>query len=363
MLKAVHSFLKDWQWSLIQDLEAGLHELHYLFWESTRRCNLNCRHCGSDCGRDDRQTGLQKATVKRLVEKIARDFDPEKIMFVVTGGEPLVRPDLIDILHHAREQGFRLGMVTNGISLDREMARRLAAVEMESVVVSLDGPEDCHDWLRNRRGAFRRACRAIVSLRRQGVPIVEAITCVTPRSLDRLGETYEIVRKLGGTHWRVFNIFPAGRAKNDRSLVLDAEGIRRLVRSMARLREKGHQQGLVVNLSEEGYLGWNWEGRVRDTPYFCRAGINIAGIMADGSIAACPNLPPWMHQGNIARDDFTEVWQHRYDAFRDRSWTRQNMCADCPQWKVCRGNSLHLWNPETNQPYWCHYKILNEPKR
>ena len=85
----------------------------------------------------------------------------------------------------------------------------------------------------------------------------------------------------------------------------------------------------------------------------------VAGIMADGAIAACPNLPPWMNQGNLLTDDFVQVWETRYDIFRNREWTRQGPCEHCNQWQVCRGNSLHLWNADEGRPAWCHYKILN----
>ncbi len=354
----IHGFLKDLRWSLYQDLEAQVHDLRYLFWESTRRCNLTCRHCGSDCGRDDDQEGLDGETVRRVFGSIASKYKPQNIMLVVTGGEPTMRPDLIEILQYAGSLGFRLGMVTNGIALDGKMARRLADAGMESVVVSLDGPKVCHDWLRARKNAFERACRAIAFMRGEGIPTVEGITCVTPRSLKRLTETYEIALRAGCTHWRVFNIFPIGRAKDDYELLLSEDMIRTLVEEMARLRERGKKEGMVVNLSEEGYLGWDWEKKVRDTPYFCRAGINIAGILADGSIAACPNLPPWMNQGNVAKDDFEDVWENRYEMFRDRTWTKQGPCKDCSAWRVCRGNSLHLWNPEESRPHWCHYKIM-----
>jgi len=356
---SIHSFLKDLRWSFYQELESQVHDLRYLFLEVTRRCNLQCRHCGSDCGRDDSQEGLSLETLQKVLRSVAERFDAKRIMLVITGGEPTVRPDLIEILSFARTLGFRLGMVTNGISLDSMMAKRLAAVGMESVVVSLDGPKECHDWLRAREGAFERACRAITAMRREGIPVVEGITCVTPKSLSRLAETYEIALRTGCNHWRVFNIFPAGRAKGDPELLLTEQGIHDLVVEMARLREKGKREGLVVNLSEEGYLGWNWEKKVRDVPYFCRAGVNIAGIMADGSIAACPNLPPWMSQGTVFDDDFADVWERRYELFRDRRWTKKGDCADCSEWRVCRGNSLHLWDPDNDQPYWCHYKIMN----
>jgi len=363
MLKHLTCALANWRWSRVQDLETDLHRLRYLFWECTRRCNLSCRHCGSDCGKDDEQIGLPADQVEATLAAIARRYAPAEIMLVTTGGEPLVRPDLLAVLATAHRLGFQLGMVTNGHTLDQPMARRLRAVGLQSIVVSLDGPEATHDWLRNRPGQFRRVCRALEALVAVGVPVVEAITCVTPRSLAQLEQTYTIVRDLGVTHWRVFNIFPAGRAKGDAELLLDASGIERLVHDIAALRQRGKRDGLVVNLSEEGYLGWDWEKKVRDTPYLCRAGINIAGIMADGSIAACPNLPARMAQGNLATDDFVDVWENRYDLFRDRRWTREGACGDCRQWNVCRGGSLHLWDEERKAPHWCHYEILHPEGR
>ncbi len=359
MLKTLRSAIMSKRWSLVQDLEADLHDLKYLFWESTRRCNLSCLHCGSDCGKDEGQPDLPGETVLEALEAIASAYDARNIMLVVTGGEPLVRPDLFDVLAPVRELGFKLGMVTNGYTLNQRRARQLRDVGLQSIVVSLDGPQEHHDWLRNRPGSFDRACDAITALCAERIPIVEAITCVTPRVLGRLDETYEMVRDLGATHWRVFNIFPAGRARGNDDVLLDEAGIRELVEAIARLRERGKAESLVVNLSEEGYLGWDWEDRVRDTPYFCRAGVNIAGIMVDGAIAACPNLPAWMTQGNLSEDDFVDVWENRYELFRDRSWTREGACGDCKQWNVCRGNSLHLWDRERNQPCWCHHGIMN----
>lgn len=351
-LSALHS-------RAVQRLESDLHDLRYLFLECTRRCNLRCRHCGSDCGRDDGLPGLPCATLLHALGRVADTWAAGGIMVVVTGGEPLVRPDLFELLTGIRRLGFRLGLVTNGVALDARRAQRLGALGAEAVTVSLDGPQDSHDWLRARRGAFAAARDALGHLRRAGVPVVEAITCVTPRSLERLDETLEIVLQAGTTHWRIFNIFPAGRAVGDRTLLLEGSELAELVARVAALRERGAERGLVVNLSEEGFLGWEWERRVRDAPYFCRAGINIAGVMADGALAACPNLPRWMHQGNLLRDDLVTAWQTRYALFRDRSWTRQGRCATCAQWPCCQGSSLHLWDTKEGGPCWCHHALLH----
>ncbi len=358
MSYSLHSFFRDVRWGLYQSLEAQVHDLLYLFWEATRQCNLSCRHCGSDCTSDG-HPGLPADRVLSVFAGIASRYRPQDIVVVITGGEPLVRPDLVEICEGISAMGFHLGMVTNGISLTPKVAERLLSAGMTNVVVSLDGPAQAHDWLRNRKGAFDRACRAIRALVDVGMPSVEAITCATPKSLERLEETYEIVKGLGAHAWRVFNIFPAGRAVGNPDLILTGEQIARLVAEVARLRARGQREGLLVNLSEEGYLGWDYEGQVRDQPYFCRAGINIAGILADGTISACPNLPDWMAQGNIAEDDFGDVWEKGFRIFRDRSWTKQGDCITCPMWRVCRGNSLHLWQSPDGGPAWCHYEILH----
>ncbi|MBI5528042.1 MAG: radical SAM protein [Deltaproteobacteria bacterium] len=359
-MRSVFKRLRDARWAAVQKLSSDIHELRYLFWESTRRCNMECRHCGSDCGKNDAVRGLDADTVLRVLGRIAKAYDAEKIMLTVTGGEPLVRPDMIPVMAKARALGFRFSLVTNGWAVDDKVAEALARAGIESVVVSLDGTEEDHDWLRRREGSHLRSCEALACFADAGVPIVEAITCVTPRSLSSLEKAYELVTSTGATHWRIFNIFPIGRAKGRAELLLDETGMRRLVRSVADLRKRGKKDGVVVNLSEEGWLGWDFEKKVRDTPYFCRAGVNIAGIMADGSIAACLNLPSWMAQGNIGRDDFVEVWEKKYELFRDRSWMKQGGCAECAEWKVCRGNSLHLWDDEKKAPCWCHHKILHQ---
>ncbi|MDY0059336.1 MAG: radical SAM protein [Myxococcota bacterium] len=358
LLRRLGHRLAERRLQLVHRLETELHELRYLFWEATRRCNLACRHCGSDCTVDHQQAGLPVDAVRGLLRRFATAYDARRILLAATGGEPLLRPDLEAMLQEAAGLGYRLGLVSNGYLLDPARARRLAGLGLQSAVISLDGPADCHNWLRRRPDAFDRACRALVLLRESGVRIVEAITVVTPRTLDRLDETYALVAGLGATHWRLLNVFPTGRASTQPELLLDGPGLVRLLREIARLRRAGRPGGPVVSFGEEGYLGWDIDRQVRDTPYFCRAGINICGLLADGGLAACPNLPAWMVQGNVHRDDPVEVWERRYGLFRDRSWTRRGACGQCDRWAFCQGNSLHLWDPAAEAPCWCQHALL-----
>ena len=115
---------------------------------------------------------------------------------------------------------------------------------------------------------------------------------------------------------------------------------------------------MKVTFSCEGYLG-PYENRVRDVPYFCHAGINIASVLIDGRICACPNIDrDAFNQGNIYQNNFYEVWEQRFEAFRDRRWTRRGPCADCKVWRDCLGNGMHNWHGDCAEVLNCHYNKI-----
>ena len=115
---------------------------------------------------------------------------------------------------------------------------------------------------------------------------MEAITCVHDGNLGQLEDLYQTVLESGATHWRVFNIFPKGRAKREPSLLLGPEGMRRLISTLITLRKRGAREGLKVNFSEEGYFHPCLDAQIRYGRYFCRAGVNIAGRLAGGAVSA-----------------------------------------------------------------------------
>ena len=82
--------------------------------------------------------------------------------------------------------------------------------------------------------------------------------------------------------------------------------------------------------------------QVRDYQYFCRAGINVASILHDGSISSCLSIRSEFNQGNIYKDSFWNVWINRFQKYRDRSWMKTGSCEDCEAWRWCDGNFMHL---------------------
>jgi radical SAM protein with 4Fe4S-binding SPASM domain len=279
---------------------------------------------------------------------------------VLTGGEPLLHDDLPAIVESIHAEGFGFGMVTNGWRLDGNLLQKLLSHRINSITVSLDGLEAQHDWLRGRKGAFRRARRAISLLSASPIPLFDVVTCVTPRNLDALPELLEFLRANGVERWRLFNIFPKGRARKNPDLICSDDELRRMFAWIRDTRKELAKSDFHLDFSCEGYLPKALDAAVRDEPYFCRAGIAIGSVLSDGAIAACPNISRELVQGNIREDDFIDVWENRYTPFRNRRWMRQGECTECGDWRRCKGNSLHLWNADKGETERCYLKILTD---
>jgi len=345
------------QHPLYRRLETDLHPLRYLFVEITQRCNLACRHCGSDCGRELRQGELSTEEWLRFFAYLPQHFDKRKLVLVVTGGEPLCHPELDRLVAGIEAQGLRWGMVSNGWHLSPERLARLLDLGLCSLTISLDGLARWHDWLRGRPGSFQRALRGIAAAVASQRCFIDVVTCVHPGNMEDLPALYGLLQDLGVPAWRLFAIFPKGRAVDQAELRLGAEEMRRLFRFIGEAR-RTTPPGFVVHFGCEGYLPQEWDVGVRDEPYFCRAGICIASVLSDGAIAACPNICRTLSQGNVRQDDFAQVWAERYQVFRDRSWMQRGDCAGCSEWGRCLGNSMHLWDSEQQRTQCCHYAML-----
>lgn len=358
-LKPAKKKIQQWGWRQSLKFYTKVHDLNYFFWETSLSCNLHCRHCGSDCGIEKQDTELPASKVLEVFKDIADHYNPEKIMIAVTGGEPLVREDLFDILTEVSHMGFPWGMVTNGMLVDEKTVEKCAAAGMRTVSVSLDGLEESHNWLRNNEMSYKRAVNALKLFKKSGYfQTIDAITCVNPRNIDELEDIYKLLSEIGIEGWRLFTIFPKGRAASNNDLVINKSLLMELFRF---IKEKRQLRGpLHVSYSEEGYLGCAWEREVRDEFFSCGAGINVGSLLCDGSYGACPSLSREWIQGHVDELPFSEAWETGYKNMRDRRWMRTDACRQCMEWKNCNGSSLHLWDWKEGKTGICHYKLLNK---
>ncbi|MBO7643980.1 MAG: TIGR04133 family radical SAM/SPASM protein [Bacteroidales bacterium] len=338
---------------LFRDNETKVHELNYLFWECTTRCNFHCRHCGSDCSVLSREKDMPLEDFLRALDTIPPTHRPKDFSVVLTGGEPLMRPDIGAAGKEICKRGFGWGMVSNGWFYDENKHAAMMEAGMGAMTISLDGLESSHDWMRGVPGSYRHAIKAIGIMAAEPRLNSDVVTCVNKRNLKELPQIYETLKALKVRQWRLFTIIPIGRAANDSDMHLsDAE----FVTLMDFIQDKRSRPDMVnVTFSCEGYLG-RYEEKVRPVRYFCHAGINIASVLIDGRICACPNIDrDRFSQGNIYEDNFYKVWETRFQPFRDRSWAKTGKCAHCRQWRNCLGNGMHNWHGPSEEVLQCHY--------
>lgn len=342
-------------WRAVRHNTAQLHPLRTLFWECTLRCNMNCRHCGSDCRVSSEVPDMPVSDFLKAVDDIAPHVDPHNTFIIFTGGEALLRPDIEACGLELYRREFPWGIVSNGYLLDEGRLQSLLRSGMHSISISLDGFEPQHNWIRQHEHSFSRASRAISLLAQTPHLLWDVVTCVNPRSCSQLPEFKEYLISLGVKRWRIFTIFPMGRAAHDAELQLSDEQLRYTLDFIKESRARDER--IHINYACEGYLG-AYEGLVRDHLYFCRSGIEVASVLCDGSISGCTSMRSNFHQGNIYHDSLWDVWQNRFERYRDRSWTRKDQCAKCKVYRYCEGNGLHLYD-DNEHLLSCHLNRIN----
>ena len=341
---------------------ARQHPLHFLFWESTLRCNLACRHCGSDCRRDDATRGreLPPEAIKRELAMIAAAHDPAAITLAIIGGEPLVRPDIEEVGGFAAGLGYAWGITTNAMLLDAARLASLKAAGLSTISVSLDGMATAHDALRRHQGAFQQVCRTLDLL--VADPFYQAfdvICCVSTLNIDSLEPFVDHLAALGVPQVRFTPVFSRGRAGPGSGLMLSGEHYRRLLAFVAEARRS--RNDIAVTLSEEGYWGPNWECRVRDGMHYCGSGTVIATILHDGRVTGCPSVSRRFDEGSIRDTPFVALWNDGFARFRhDRRAAAPVSCRDCDHWDLCEGGGFHLFDPEDPAAITCGLRRIGE---
>ncbi len=329
------------------------HQLRTLFWECTLRCNLQCLHCGSDCRATSGLGDMPVSDFLRVIDSITPQVNPNKVFVIFSGGEALMRKDLEVCGRALYDRGYPWGVVTNAMLLTGARFDSLLGAGMHAMTVSLDGFEPEHNWLRGSPKSFSRVMDALELMTAEKELLWDVVTCANKRNIGYLEQFKEFLIGKGVPRWRIFTIFPVGRgATSDGMQISDAEFVG-LMDFIKRTRKEGR---IKVDYGCEGFLG-NYESEVRDSFYHCNAGVSTASVLHDGSISGCTSIRANFHQGNIYRDSFMDVWNSRFEKFRNKEWARTGICADCSMFRYCEGNGMHL-RGDNEELLLCHYKRI-----
>jgi len=298
---------------------------HLVQWMATLRCGLSCEHClasGDKAGLGDMPLGK----VKSLIDEVSHLGVAE---FLITGGEPLVRTDLPEVIAYLGHR--QVNWTLNSAAFPNETLRKAISQSPPGfVAVSLDGPKAVHNAFRGKASAYDEAMASIEFYKSLKNVRVCAGTTVTSRNYDYLDETFHLVVGSGADQWGIHMLVPEGRAAERQDLFLQRAQLKRLLKFVARKR-----QVFNVHMADEiGYLGM-YEPLVREIPLTCGAGRSQCVVLPDGSVMPCTTLDRSASAGNINESSLMEIWTHGFNDLR--TWRAQGKCKACDYSMACKG--------------------------
>ena len=306
-------------------------------WEVTSQCNLTCEHChargGESDGKDDLTTEEAKS---RVIDPLAEVSDFKSLIF--SGGEPLVREDLFELIGHAKMRGFYPIIATNATLITSTVAERLKKAGTLGIAASIDSTKDeVHDAFRKKAGALKLAKEGIANAAAEGMYIQINITA----SKVNLGELEEIIRFADDLRAHVillYQFIPSGRGVENLQFELSPEEFRDEILLAGRLQKDLHPVIAPVGLPEYWALlnVKNNGGRQSDVLRGCVCGNGMFYIKPNGDVWPCAFVP--MSGGNLRESTPSEIWNDSelFKKLRDRG-NLKGICRDCGQRDVCGG--------------------------
>ncbi|MDH4100342.1 MAG: radical SAM protein, partial [Nitrospirota bacterium] len=288
-------------------------------WNVGRRCNLHCVHCYSQSQDIAYPDELTTAQAKAMIDDIAAYGAP---VLLFSGGEPLMRPDLLELGHYAREKGMRAVISTNGTMIDKDMARRLKEVGLSYVGISLDGLEETNDKFRGFKGAFQLALAGIRNCQEAGIKVGLRFT-INARNAQDIPGIFQLLEDENIPRVCFYHLVYAGRGTKLIEDDLTHEETRRVVDLIIDKTKDLHDRGkpkevlTVDNHADAIYLYQRMlrekSPRVGEVMELLKmnegnsSGIGLACISWDGAVHADQF---WRHYsfGNIKERPFSQIW-------------------------------------------------------
>jgi radical SAM protein with 4Fe4S-binding SPASM domain len=327
----------------------------------TKRCNLKCAHCYLDAttrasgGRDE----LSTEECVRLIDQIAEVN--KGCLLVITGGEPLVRPDILHITCHAVAAGFMVVLGTNGMLIDDQMARVLVGIGVMGVGISIDSLDRAkHDSFRGVPGAWNAAVAGIEACKRNGLQF-QIHFSVQPMNYRELPAAIDWAYQIGARVFNVFFMVCTGRGEEltDITPAQYEEALSYLVNCqdnykgmLVRARCAPHFKRLAYEkdpaspiTKATGYMGGG-----------CLAGTNYARVTPNGEVTPCPYMP--LSAGNVRQQSFVDLWNHSEIFHSFRYPKLKGKCGECEYSDICGGCRARPYVDHgdwLDEDQWCLY--------
>lgn len=323
------------------------HPLRMVAWEVTRSCNLSCLHCRASAEKGPYPDEFDTAACLALLDDIASFAGP---VIILTGGEPLLRPDLFELASHGTDRGLRMVLATNGTLVDERTAEKIRDSGIRRVSISLDGSDASrHDALRAVPGAFDGAMGGIDALRKAGVEF-QVNTTVTRRNLSDLERILDLAVSFGAAAHHLFLLVPTGRGREMADEEISPEEYEKTLRWFLDKEDRVPVE-LKATCAPHAFRIRRQLGKKRKTaaahppgfirgpeltPRGCLGGITFCFISHVGTVQPCGYLE--VDCGRIPERPFREIWEHSAVFGRLRNPRLYGgKCGRCEFLRVCGG--------------------------
>ncbi len=306
-------------------------------WEVTSRCNLKCEHCHARGGEGDAKDELTTEEGKRkVIDALAEVSDFKSLIF--SGGEPLVREDIFELIEHAKTRGFYPIVATNATLITKEVARKLKTAGTLGIAASIDSTiDEVHDGFRKHVGALRMARDGIANAAAEGMYIQVNITA-SKINKNELPEILGYADQLRAHVILLYQFIPSGRGEDNSGLELSKEEFRNEILMAGKVQKGLHPAIAPVGLPEYWALHnvLKNKGIQSDLLRGCICGNGMFYVKPNGDVWPCAFVP--IAGGNLRTTSPQDIWT-RTKLFGDLR-NRENLkgkCHDCSQREVCGG--------------------------
>ena len=325
--------------------------LQLVAWELTRRCNLFCAHCRVPTNDSGHSGELSTEECIRLVDEILKVGNP---IIILTGGEPIIRSDIVPIARYATSKGLKVVIGSNGTLINREIAITLRDVSVSRIAVSLDFPvAKLQDEFRGMKGAFEAAITGIANVREAGIQ-VQINSTITKLNVALLDELISLAQEVGGVAFHPFMLVPTGRGKGLASLELSSDEYEQTLNwiydkqmelgdklffkptdAPHYLRVVRQRQRQHTTVPDENELT-TYSNRMNVISRGCLAGIGFCFISCEGKVQGCGYLD--VEAGDIGKEPFSHIWTDSllFRSLRDLS-NIKGKCGRCEYKRLCGG--------------------------
>jgi heme b synthase len=345
-------------------------DLRLVAWEVTRKCNLNCIHCRAGSNRGPYPGELNTAKCFDILKQIRLVGKP---IVILTGGEPLLRQDIFDLVERGTQLGLRMVMATNGTLLTPRSVESMKAAGVKRASISIDGSDaHQHDQFRKVPGAFKAAMEGIRLLKQAGFEF-QINTTISQHNVHVVEDILDMAVRLGAAAHHLFLLVPTGRARNMRNQEIDALEYENLLRWFYRMRDKVPLH-LKATCAPHYYRILRQEarsmGKKVDFENYgldavtrgCLGGTAFCFISYDGIVQPCGYLE--LNCGDLKANTFDSVWHESriFKQLRDFS-AYKGKCGRCEYLTVCggcRGRAFEATGDFMAEEPLCVYQPLKE---